>query len=407
MENGEWFIQAYNAENRLSSLTKLASGDCSTPGNNAGVWAFSYDGDGTRVAQLYTPYLDGQPQTDIITTYFLGGAYEVTGDPVSSVKKYYNIAGMTVAMSDGTTLYYLLSDHLGSVVAITDNTGTLTSQQRYLPFGQVRTDLNGPRITQTDLSFTGQRGIDGLGLQDYKARFYDALLGRFISPDTIIPDQSNPQSWNRYAYGNNSPIIYADPSGHDGELAILIGIIVIAIVGTIDVDRRSDMSDGPCHNSLTDCFKEKKLPEFRDHQQIDKNEFNGLLDTIHDDLKSKFRTSVDPSRAFYDTPFYDGNSRFGGTPHKDQIVCVDDKCSQQSAVNYIAEGMYSARTGQSLFWSDLTVQIWNWVWWGHAPTDDEIYWNEYGYKAYKEREKKGDSSVLDSKLKKSQLAKAE
>ena len=65
----------------------------------------------------------------------MGGAYEVTG---SSVKKYYSIAGMTIAMNDGTGLQYLLTDHLGSVVVVTSASGTLTSKQRYLPFGGAR-----------------------------------------------------------------------------------------------------------------------------------------------------------------------------------------------------------------------------------------------------------------------------
>ena len=53
-----------------------------------------------------------------------------------------------------------------------------------MPFGQVRTDLNGPRITATDFGYTGQRDDSDLGLMDYKARMYDAALGRFIQPDT-------------------------------------------------------------------------------------------------------------------------------------------------------------------------------------------------------------------------------
>jgi len=94
-----------------------------------------------------------------------GGAYEVTG---SSVKKYYSIAGMTAAMHEGTGLQYLLTDHLGSVVAITSASGTLTSQQRYLPFGGARTDVGS--ITQTDFGYTGQRLLDsGMGgIMDYR-----------------------------------------------------------------------------------------------------------------------------------------------------------------------------------------------------------------------------------------------
>jgi len=49
---------------------------------------------------------------------------------------------------------------------------------------------------------------------DYRARFYSPVLGRFTQPDTIIPDLTNSQAWNRYSYVNNSPIMYVDPSGH-------------------------------------------------------------------------------------------------------------------------------------------------------------------------------------------------
>ena len=48
----------------------------------------------------------------------------------------------------------------------------------------------------------------------YNARYYDPYLNRFISPDTIIPDPANPQSFNRYAYVLNNPLKYTDPTGH-------------------------------------------------------------------------------------------------------------------------------------------------------------------------------------------------
>ncbi|MBI5945736.1 MAG: RHS repeat-associated core domain-containing protein [Chloroflexi bacterium] len=92
--------------------------------------------------------------------------------------------------------------------------GTLTSQQRYLPFGQVRDNIPAPNgLPTTDLGYTGQRDL-GMGLMDYHARFYSPSLGRFAQPDSIIPNAGNPQSWNRYSYVMNSPILYNDPTGH-------------------------------------------------------------------------------------------------------------------------------------------------------------------------------------------------
>ncbi len=61
----------------------------------------------------------------------------------------------------------------------------------------------------TDQEFDAENG-----LYNYDARMYDPIIGRFITPDSIVPDQYNPQSLNRYSYCLNNPLIYTDPTGH-------------------------------------------------------------------------------------------------------------------------------------------------------------------------------------------------
>jgi hypothetical protein len=39
-------------------------------------------------------------------------------------------------------------------------------------------------------------------------------INHFIQPDSLIPNPSNPQAWNRYSYVYNNPIKYSDPTGH-------------------------------------------------------------------------------------------------------------------------------------------------------------------------------------------------
>jgi hypothetical protein len=56
--------------------------------------------------------------------------------------------------------------------------------------------------------------VSDFGLHFYNARWYDSLLGRFAQADTIIP--SGVQGLDRYAYVNNNPLAYTDPSGHCG-----------------------------------------------------------------------------------------------------------------------------------------------------------------------------------------------
>ena len=51
-------------------------------------------------------------------------------------------------------------------------------------------------------------------LMDFNARFYSPTLGGFVQPDSLIPDLTNSQAWNRYTYVLNSPVMYIDPSGY-------------------------------------------------------------------------------------------------------------------------------------------------------------------------------------------------
>ena len=48
----------------------------------------------------------------------------------------------------------------------------------------------------------------------YRARHCDPSLGRFVQPDTIVPEPGNPQALNRYSYVNNRPTVLIDPTGH-------------------------------------------------------------------------------------------------------------------------------------------------------------------------------------------------
>jgi RHS repeat-associated protein len=130
---------------------------------------------------------------------------------VSAVTKYYMFGGQRVAMRQGDVVYFIHSNHLGSTSLTTDQSGAPVAETRYLPYGEERwTNEAQP----TDFTFTGQRAERGFGLMDYNARYYDPWLGRFVSADSIVPNYTNPQALNRYSYVLNSPLKYADPTGH-------------------------------------------------------------------------------------------------------------------------------------------------------------------------------------------------
>jgi RHS repeat-associated protein len=53
------------------------------------------------------------------------------------------------------------------------------------------------------------------GLDYFDARYYASIQGRFTSPDPLLASGQAklPQSWNRYTYGVNNPLINVDPTG--------------------------------------------------------------------------------------------------------------------------------------------------------------------------------------------------
>lgn len=65
-------------------------------------------------------------------------------------------------------------------------------------------------------------------------RYYDPVIGKFITADSIIPNGLFPEAFNRYSYAYNNPMLYSDPSGHFGFIeAIIIGAIVGAVSSAI------------------------------------------------------------------------------------------------------------------------------------------------------------------------------
>lgn len=191
VEGGLTYTQTFDAENRLASVTV-----------NSQTTQFLYDGDGNLVKKT---------KHDGSKTIYVSEVYEIDKNSIGTITRtatYYPVAG---AMRINSILYFSLKDHIGSSSVVTNSTGTTVGEQRYYPFGETRI-TSGSMFT--DKLFTGQRDIAGLGIYHYGARFYSPKIGRFISADSIVPGYSDTQSYNRYSYANNNPILYNDPSGH-------------------------------------------------------------------------------------------------------------------------------------------------------------------------------------------------
>lgn len=87
-------------------------------------------------------------------------------------QNYYHFAGQLIASHDGTDWNFFASDHLSSASLVMDTLEVVLSENRYMPYGEVRTDTSLTVITQTDFGYTSQRNYASFGLMDYHARFY-------------------------------------------------------------------------------------------------------------------------------------------------------------------------------------------------------------------------------------------
>jgi RHS repeat-associated protein len=132
----------------------------------------------------------------------------------------YNAAGQI------QTKHYSL-DHLGSPRLVTDgaNGSTIVARHTFFPFGE---ELLPPPGDTERKKFTGHERdyinpVDGAQVNnlDYMhARYYNAMLGRFLTTDPIVDlgaSTQNPQMWNRYAYVAGRPLRALDPDGRAKE----------------------------------------------------------------------------------------------------------------------------------------------------------------------------------------------
>ncbi|HEX2834374.1 MAG TPA: RHS repeat-associated core domain-containing protein [Thermoanaerobaculia bacterium] len=135
-------------------------------------------------------------------------------------------------MYGGKRHYHI--DHLGSVRIVTDKLGRSLSEHDFYPFGVSQSKTYQEQINWGDPHIDSMRFAghwrDFLGWLDVEnsdyldamhARYYDPNVGRFLSvdPNPGSVDLAVPQSWNRYTYALNSPLVFIDPSGEIVEFA--------------------------------------------------------------------------------------------------------------------------------------------------------------------------------------------
>ncbi len=162
------------------------------------------------------------------TTVYVAGIYEKIIE--GSLTKHLHYVGdiaIHVWEEENSSIdsytHYLHHDHIGSIVAKSNEAGDAAEFMANDPWGLRREEtwlgqVLGTSYTPEDTrrSFTGHEHMDGVGLIHMNGRVYDPNLARFLSADPIVNSPDNTQHYNRYAYVWNNPLKFIDPSGYDG-----------------------------------------------------------------------------------------------------------------------------------------------------------------------------------------------
>ena len=197
--------------------------------------------------RIKTVYTNG---TAIQTRYYFG-SYEKTIKADGTIEEtdyIYTPSGLTCmnkTVGSVSTLYYLHTDLLGSITAITNSTGSVVTSYAYTAWGE-RKLLSGDN-TLTDRGYTFHEHLEAFGLINMNGRMYDPVLARFLSPDPYVQSPDNSQSLNRYSYCLNNPFKYTDPTGKCWN------IVIPALIGGA-VNLTMQFASGKVSN-VSDAFK--------------------------------------------------------------------------------------------------------------------------------------------------------
>ncbi|MFJ8939789.1 RHS repeat-associated core domain-containing protein [Streptomyces sp. NPDC102365] len=213
----------WNAEGKLAKNTE---GTAET--------SYLYDADGQLLIR--------RAKGDGDTILYLGGTevrltVKGTTKTLSGTRSYtangQNIAVRTaVSGTSGSKLNFLAADHHGTSTIAMDGTTYAVTKRYTTPFGSSRGTK--PTTWPNDKGFLNKPVDTATGLTHIGAREYDPGIGQFVSVDPVLSLEQH-QSLNGYAYADNSPITFSDPTGlkKNGSLGSILGIIGAALGGVV------------------------------------------------------------------------------------------------------------------------------------------------------------------------------
>ena len=208
------------------------------------------DGTEQTRSQLHLTYgVDRQRVKQVIskngvtsTRIYVGGLYEKFTEGGITEEIHYISGGdgliaIYTKKNTGSSLTYVLKDHLGSIQLLVNEDNTVEQELSYDPWGLRRDPATWNYLATAPGSnfnrgFTGHEHLDIFSLINMNGRMYDPVIGYFTSPDPVLQFADFTQGLNRYAYCLNNPLSMIDPTGHNAW-SIIVPFATIAVGAAI------------------------------------------------------------------------------------------------------------------------------------------------------------------------------
>ena len=211
-----YILQWYDL--RLIAVTDIDTGE---------MYTYKYNDQGIRTEKK----VDG-----VTHKYYLQGE-KIIAEKIGEeyLKFYYDATGVCGFNYNGIDYYYQKNIQ-GDILRIYNDSGALYAEYSYDAWGKCTIKNNVNNIaTINPFRYRGYYYDEEISLYYLNARYYDPEVGRFISADSIdylVPETIN--GINLYAYCNNNPVMYTDPSGR-AWWQIFVSIVIIGVTAVVAV----------------------------------------------------------------------------------------------------------------------------------------------------------------------------
>ena len=218
--------------NRLNAFTYDATGNLTDAG---GGWTFTYDAEGQQASSAaynVQQYYDGDrlrakkvengTATYYLRSSVLGGQVVAEMNGGATWQRGYVYLGGELLAVQQDGVYWMHQDPVAKSKRVTDGSGNVVSAIELDPWGG-ETNRSSSEVFQPHKFTSYERDVNGS--DDAMHRRYNRWWSRFEQPDPYDGSYSltDPQSFNRYAYTQNDPVNFIDPTGFAGEFTCTPG----------------------------------------------------------------------------------------------------------------------------------------------------------------------------------------